>query len=139
MARHVPTVFADKVRQVATEVERVRELGSRAPNHSAEVAPGVRLVSARPGAVPVVFSLWTWDQDIAEICGDAAYPAAQGLLAIDGQQIAELSRRGVSVARSYLTRSETVPGLYYALLDHVSTEQLRLVLGRLVPSRAGGS
>jgi hypothetical protein len=97
----------------------------------------VRLVSTRDKGTSIVFSLWSWETDVAELCGDAAYPATGGLLAIDREQIAALSRVGVAVDLSYLTRSESLPGIYYALCDRVSAEQLRRVLGRLIPSLAG--
>jgi hypothetical protein len=137
MARHVPSVFAEKVKEVQAEVDRVRTLERRAFEVSTEVLPGVRLVSTRDKGTSIVFSLWLWETDVAELCGDAAYPATGGLLAIDREQIAALSRVGVAVDLSYLTRSESLPGIYYALCDRVSAEQLRRVLGRLIPSLAG--
>jgi hypothetical protein len=137
MARHVPSVFAEKVKEVQAEVDRVRTLERRAFEVSTEVLPGVRLVSTRDKGTSIVFSLWSWETDVAELCGDAAYPATGGLLAIDREQIAALSRVGVAVDLSYLTRSESLPGIYYALCDRVSAEQLRRVLGRLIPSLAG--
>jgi hypothetical protein len=136
MARHVPAEFAEKVRQVQAEVERARTERRRAFEVGPEVLPGVRLVSSQAHGVPVVFSLWTWDRDVAELCGDAAYPATAGLLAIDRAQIGELGGSGVAVDLSYLTRSESVPGVYYALLDHLSPQQLRVVLARLLPGEA---
>jgi hypothetical protein len=136
MARHVPSVFAEKVSEVQAEVDRARTLQRRAFEVSPEVLPGVRLVSTQDKGTSIVFSLWSWETDVAELCGDAAYPATGGLLAIDRAQIAALGRAGVVVDLSYLTRSESLPGIYYALCDRVSAEQLRLVLGRLVPSLA---
>jgi hypothetical protein len=136
MARHVPSVFAEKVTKVQAEVERARKLGRRAFEVSTEVLPGVRLVSTQDKGASIVFSLWTWETDVAELCGDAAYPATGGLLAIDRGQLTDLSRAGVFVDLSYLTRSESLPGIYYALCDRVSAEQLRVILGRLVPSLA---
>jgi hypothetical protein len=137
MARHVPSVFAEKVIEVQAEVDRARTLQRRAFEVSSEVLPGVRLVSTQDKGTSIVFSLWSWETDVAELCGDAAYPATGGLLAIDRVQIAALGRAGVVVDLSYLTRSESLPGIYYALCDRVSAEQLRVVLGRLVPSLAG--
>jgi hypothetical protein len=137
MARHVPSEFAEKVSDVQTQVERARTQSRRAFEVGAEVSPGVRLVSTQEKGIPIVFSFWTWETDVAELCGDAAYPATGGLLAIDRAQLSDLSRAGVFVDLSYLTRSESLPGVYYALCDHVSAEQLKVVLGRLVPSPAG--
>jgi hypothetical protein len=137
MARHVPSVFAEKVKAVQAEVDHARTLERRAFEVSTEVLPGVRLVSTQDKRTSVVFSLWSWETDVAELCGDAAYPATGGLLALDREQIATLSRAGVLVDLSYLTRSESLPGIYYALCDRVSPEQLRKVLGRVVPSLAG--
>jgi len=133
MARHVPAEFVEKVRQVRAEVERARTESRRAFELGAEVLPGVRLVSTQDRGTPVVFSLWTWERDVAELCGDAAYPATAGLLAIDRGQITELGSRGVVVDLSFLTRSESIPGVYYALLDYLSPEQLRVALRRLLP------
>jgi len=137
MARHIPSEFAEKVTEVQTEVDRARTLGRRDFEVGTEVTPGVRLVSSQERGIPIVFSLWTWETDVAELCGDAAYPATGGLLAIDRAQLSDLSRAGVFVDLSYLTRSESLPGIYYALCDHVSAEQLKVVLGRVVPSTAG--
>ena len=134
MARHVPSVFAEKAGEVQAEVERARAQERRAFEVTTEVLPGVRLVLTHDAGTSIVFALWTWETDVAELCGDAAYPAAGGLLAIDRAQLTDLTRAGVFVDRSYLTRSESLPGVYYALCDRVSPEQLRTVLGRLVPS-----
>jgi hypothetical protein len=136
MTRHVPSEFAEKVSEVHAEVERARTQGRRAFEIGVEVSPGVRLVSTQDRGTPIVFSLWTWETDVAELCGDAAYPATGGLLAIDRGQLTDLGHAGVFVDLSYLTRSESLPGMYYALCDHVSAEQLRVVLRRLVPSLA---
>lgn len=118
-------------------MDHARTLERRAFEVSTEVLPGVRLVSTQDKRTSVVFSLWSWETDVAELCGDAAYPATGGLLALDREQIATLSRAGVLVDLSYLTRSESLPGIYYALCDRVSPEQLRKMLGRVVPSLAG--
>ena len=135
MARHVPSEFAEKVAEVQTEVERART-NRRALGIGPEVRPGVRLVSTQERGIPIVFTLWTWETDVAELCGDAAYPATGGLLAIDREQLSDLSRAGIFVDLSYLTRSESLPGIFYALCDRVSAEQVRIVLGRVVPSSA---
>ena len=83
---------------------------------------------------PVVFSLWTTERDVAEICGDAAFPATAALLAIDIDQARALKRAGVFVDLSQFTRSDSTPGLYYALFDFASPRQVHKVLHRLVPS-----
>ena len=75
MARHVPQSFQ-------------REGAPRAPcrRHSpaaptaahfsfvSEVEPGVRIVASEVGGQPLAFTLWSYPRDIAELCGDAAYP-----------------------------------------------------------------
>jgi hypothetical protein len=137
MTRHVPSEFAEKVIAVQAQVDRARTQSRRAFEVGSEIGPGVRLVSTQKRGIPIVFSLWTWETDVAELCGDAAYPATGGLLAIDRAQLSDLSRAGVVVDLSYLTRSESLPGIYYALCDHVSAEQLKVVLGRVVPPPAG--
>jgi hypothetical protein len=136
LARHVPSEFAEKAAAVQTAVDSARTQGRRAFEVGTEVTPGVRLVSIQERGIPVVFSLWTWETDVAELCGDAAYPATGGLLAIDRAQLADLSRAGIFVDLSYLTRSESLPGVYYALCDHVSDQQLKAVVGRVVPPGA---
>lgn len=134
MARPVPIVFKDKLRLVATAAEMARGADRRHFDFTAEVAPGVRLVLSEVGGTPLAFSLWTAPQDIAELCGDAAYPATAALLAIDGDQARAATRAGHTVDLAQFTRSESNPGLYYALFDHVSRRQLHTVLHRLVPS-----
>jgi len=99
----------------------------------------VRLVVSEKGGTPVVFSLWAEERDVAEICGDAAYPATGGLLAIDKEQAADLLRETpVAVDLGTMVRSETIPGIHYALLDRVSEQQLRLAVDRLVKSPPAG-
>jgi hypothetical protein len=83
---------------------------------------------------PLVFSLWRLPQDIAELCGDAAYPATAALLAIDGAQAREAISAGHLVDLTQFTASESIPGVYYALFDHVSPRQVHAVLHRLVPA-----
>lgn len=137
MTRHVPAELAAKVTAVQGAVAAAAREPRRSFHVSAEVQPGVRLVVTQSDGVPIVFSLWSDDRDIAEVCGDAAYPSTSGLLAIDKRQTAELSRSGVTVDLAGLVRSETLPGMYYALLDHLSDRQLRHAVGRLVPAIAG--
>ncbi|NLG64361.1 MAG: hypothetical protein GX537_02000 [Actinobacteria bacterium] len=136
MTRHVPSEFANKIREVQAEVERARLESRREFEVSREVLPGVRLVKTQRLGLPIVFSLWSWDTDIAELCGDAAYPAAEGALAVDREQLAELSARGLALDPSFLTRSESVPGMSYLLVDHLSPEQLKRALARLLPDHA---
>jgi len=138
MSRHVPSEFVKKLSAVQVQVDAARAQPRRKLEIGTEVAPGVRLVSTQVGGMPVVFSLWTVDADVAEVCGDGAYPAAAGLLAIDRTQLDDLSRGGAVVDLSYLTRSESVPGVYYALLDHLSRERLHKALGRIVPPAGAG-
>ncbi len=133
MARHVPTTFAQKVRDVQDAVDQQRAQPRRQLTTTAEVTPGVRLVVTQREGEAIVFSRWTEARDIAEICGDAAYPAALGLLALDKEQVRSLSAAGITVDLSRFVRSETVPGLYYVLLDHVSDHQVRTAVDRLLP------
>jgi len=100
----------------------------------ADVPAGVRVVRAEAGRRPIALSLWTLPADVAEICGDAAVPATAALLAIDRDQAHELLRLGVLIDLSQFTRSDSTPGLYYALFDFVSPKQVHRVLHRLVPS-----
>ena len=138
MSRHVPSEFVKKLSAVQARVDVARAQPRREFEVGIEVASGVRLVSTQVGGMPIVFSLWTLDADVAEVCGDGAYPAAAGLLAIDRTQLDDLGRSGAVVDLSYLTRSESVPGVYYALLDHLSGDRLHKALGRIVPSAGGG-
>lgn len=136
MTRHVPSDFAEKARELRAEVELARAGARRAFAIGLEVLPGVRLLTTQLRGIPIVFSLWAWDRDIAEICGDAAYPATAALLAIDGEQLTRLQSQGLVLDRSFLTRSESQVGLWYVLLDHVSPERLELVVSRLLPKEA---
>lgn len=136
MTRHAPSDFAKKLGELRAEVERARTESRRAFAIGPEVLPGVRLLTTQSRGVSIVFSLWSWDRDIAGICGDAAYPATAGLLAIDGDQLMFLKSQGVVLDRSFLTRSESQVGLWYVLLDHVSPERLELVVSRLLPGQS---
>jgi hypothetical protein len=138
MARHVPSVFIDKIHAVQAEVAKSRGEPRCEFQVTTEVLPGVRLVKTQHAGTPIVFSLWTEATDVAEICGDAAYPATAGLLAIDKLQIAELGRADVVVAIEKLTRSESAPGLYYELFDYLSHEQLRKALALLIAEGTPG-
>ncbi len=134
MARHVPMKFLDTMHLVQRAVATARGQERRFFSFAREVAPGVRLVLSEAAGQPVVFSLWTRPADIVELCGDGAYPATAGLLAIDKEQAYELLRKGVLVDLSQFVRSESNPGVYYVLFDYLSPEQVRRVLHRLVPA-----
>jgi len=134
MARHVPVKFRDKLHDVQVVLDIARSEAGRHFDFGREVLPGVRVVRAAVDGHPLAFSLWTYDADVAEICGDAAVPATAALLAIDREQARELQRVGVFVDLSQFTRSDSTPGLYYALFDFVSPKQVHKVLHRLVPS-----
>jgi hypothetical protein len=138
MARHIPQSFQEKVRRVRLAVDVALGVDRRHYSLTGEVEPGVTIVASEVGGQPVAFTLWTYQRDIAELCGDAAYPATAALLAIDGDQAREAGRRGVTVDLSQLTRSESYPGVYYALLDHASKAQVRAVLRRLMPALGAG-
>ena len=134
MARHVPLRFRDKLHEVQVVVDVARSEVGRHYDFGREVLPGVRVVRAEAGRRPIALSLWTLPADVAEICGDAAVPATAALLAIDRDQAHELLRLGVLIDLSQFTRSDSTPGLYYALFDFVSPKQVHRVLHRLVPS-----
>lgn len=134
MARHVPTTFQEKLHIVAEAVRRARGKERRHFSFTEEVAPGVRVVLSEAKERPIAMSLWTRPTDIAELCGDGAYPATAAALAIDREQAEELRRGGVLVDLAQFTRSESNPGVYYALFDHVSQRQVHSVLHRLVPT-----
>jgi len=137
MSRHVPNEFAGKIDAVGDAVKTAREQPRRSFQLSEEVQPGVRLVLTERGGTPVVFSLWSEERDIAELCGDGAYPATGALLAIDKPQAVDLLRgHGIAVDLDLMVRSETTPGIHYALLDHVSPRQLRDAVDKLVPPAA---
>jgi hypothetical protein len=134
MARPTPVRLIDKLRLVHTAVDAARgELG-RHFDFTPEVAPGVNLLLADAQGVPLAFSLWTYPQDIAELCGDAAYPATAVLLAIDAAQAREAIARGRLVDLAQFTASESSPGLYYVLFDR--PRQVQAVLQSLVPALA---
>jgi hypothetical protein len=134
MPRHVPVKFQDKLRLVQRAVEVARGLERRHFNFSDEVATGVNLVLSEVSGRPIALSIWTLPTDIVELCGDAAYPATAALLAIDRDQARELAEAGVLVDLAQMTRSESNPGLYYALLDHASQRQVHDVLHMLIPA-----
>jgi hypothetical protein len=136
MARHVPVRFSEKLARVALCVGVARGDQRRHFDLGGEVEPGVRLVISEVAGAPLVLSLWSYPADIAEICGDAAFPATAALLAIDRDQAHEVIARGVTVDLGQFTRSESYPGIYYALFDFSSKRQIHTVLHRLVPALA---
>jgi hypothetical protein len=136
MARHVPTRFSEKLARVALAVGVARGEDRRHFDLEGEVEPGVRLVRSEVGGTPIVLAHWSHPTDIAELCGDGAFPATAALLAIDRDQALELIARGVTVDLGQFTRSEAYPGVYYALLDFSSKRQIHAVLHRLVPALA---
>jgi hypothetical protein len=140
MSRHVPTDFSGKVRAVRQTMAAMREQPCQPFKVTEEVQPGVRLVVTARAETPVVFSLWSEPRDVAEICGDAAYPAAGGLLAIDKVQADDLLRAaGLILDLDSMVRSETLPGIHYVLIDRISNKQLRLVVEKLLEARAASA
>jgi len=134
MARLDPTSFNDKVRLVSTAIEAARSDDRRHFDFTAEVAPGVRLVLSEAGDIPLAFSLWTRQEDIAALCGDGAVPAAAALLAIDGDQARDATDAGFTVDLAQFKRSQPNPDVYYALLDRSSERHVHAVLHGLVPA-----
>ena len=134
MARPVPTSFADKLARVGAAVAAARDGERRHFDVTAEVEPGVRLVVSDGGTRPLVFSLWSLPQDVAELCSDASVPATAALLALDEQQARELRGAGVAVDLGQLARSQAHPGLYYTLFDYAGERQVHAVLHRIVPA-----
>jgi hypothetical protein len=133
MARHLPAKFIERLHEVQIVVEAARSEGGRHFDFGREIVPGVRVVRLDVHGQTIAFSLWTSAVDIVELCGDAAYPATGALLAIDADQARELRHRGVSVDLAQFTRSDSVPGIYYALFDVAGRTQLHAVLHKLVP------
>lgn len=134
MARPNPVNFGEKYRRVQTAVAAAQGADRRHFDFSGEVESGVRLVLTEVGDRPLAFSLWTLPQDIAEICGDAAVPATDGLLAIDGEQARSATAAGLTVDLSQFTRSQSRPDVYYTLFDHASRRRIHSALHRLVPA-----
>jgi len=139
MPRPVQSTFVDKVRRVQSAALSARGTDRRHFDFSGEVAPGVRLVLSEVGGEPLAFSLWTYPQDISQICSDASVPATAALLAIDGGQAREATAAGHTVDLSQFSHSQSNPDLYYALFDHASPRQIHTVLHRLVPALAAHS
>jgi hypothetical protein len=136
MARPYPSAIQEKVRRVQVAVDLARSVARRHFDLSGQVAPGVTLVVSQVGDDPLVLSLWSRPQDVSELCGDGAYPATAALLAIDAGQARAATAAGHTVDLAQFTNSESNPGLYYVLFDHVSERQIHTVLHRLVPALA---
>jgi hypothetical protein len=134
MARPNPVTFGEKYRRVQKAVEAARGEDRRHFDFTGDVELGVRLVLTEAGDTPLAFSLWTLPQDVAELCGDAAVPAAAGLLAIDAGQAHAAGVDGLAVDLSQLTRSQSHPEVYYTLFDHASRRNIHKVLHGLVPA-----
>jgi hypothetical protein len=134
LTRYVPARFTEKLDEVLEEVGHVRGRAACEFEVMPEVRAGVRLVGASLARLPVVFSLWTEPRDIAELCGDGAYPSTEGLLAIDRGQVVDLAQAGAVLDLAGLVRSESVPGIYYTLFDQLDEHHLRVALGRLLGS-----
>ena len=133
MARHLPMKFLDKLREVQLVLDVARTESGRHFDFGREILPGVRVVRLEVHGRPIALSLWNYAIDIVEICGDAAYPATGALLAIDADQARELRQQGVFVDLAQFIRSDSVPGVYYALFDLTSRKQLHNVMHTLVP------
>jgi len=138
MARPDPTLFRQKTRLVATALTAARGAERAHYDFSREVAPGVRLVTTEASGCGLAFSLWSWPEDIAEICADAAMPVASALLAIDGAQARAAGDAGCLIQLDQFTRSQALPGWYYVLLDQTGARRLDDVLRRLVPGASAG-
>jgi hypothetical protein len=132
MARPDPIAFGEKYRRVQIAVAAARSAERHHFDFTGEVELGVRLVLTEAGGEPLAFSLWTLPQDIAEICGDAAVPAAAGLLAIDADQAREAAAAGLTVDLAQFTHSQSRPDVYYTLFDHASRRRVHGALHRLV-------
>jgi len=133
MARHLPMKFLDKLREVQLVLDVAHTESGRHFDFGREILPGVRVVRLEVHGRPIALSLWNYAIDIVEICGDAAYPATGALLAIDADQARELRQQGVFVDLAQFIRSDSVPGVYYALFDLTSRKQLHSVMHKLVP------
>jgi len=134
MARPLPASFGEKIHRVQKAVDVARGADRRHFDFTGEVEPGVRLVTSEAGSTALAFSLWSYPQDIAEICSDASVPATAALLAIDGAQARAATAAGLTVDLGQFTRSQSRPDTYYVLFDHASRRQIHSVLHRLVPA-----
>jgi hypothetical protein len=133
MARPTPFAFGEKYRRVQTAVQTARGADRRHFDFRGEVEPGVRLVLSEAGGIALAFSLWSYPQDIAELCSDASVPATAALLAVDAEQARGARAAGVAIDLTQFSRSQARPDVYYALLDYASPRRIHTVLHRLVP------
>ncbi len=133
MARPNPAAFGEKYQRVQKAVEAALSADRHHFDFTGEVAPGVRLVLSEAGDRPLAFSLWSYPQDIAELCSDASVPATAALLAIDRGRPGRPSAAGLTVDLAQFTRSQSRPDVFYTLFDHASRRQIHTVLHRLVP------
>ena len=134
MARPIPATFGEKYQRVQKAVAAARSADRRHFDFTGEVEPGVRLVLSEAGGTALAFSLWSYPQDIAELCSDASVPATAALLAIDAGQAREAGSAGLRIDLTQFSRSQSRPDVYYTLFDHASRRQIHTVLHRLVPA-----
>jgi hypothetical protein len=134
MPRPIPAVFGEKYHRVQKAVQAALGADRHHFDFTGEVEPGVRLVVTEAGGTPLAFSLWSYPQDIAELCSDASVPATAALLAIDAQQAGAARSAGLTIDLAQFSRSQSRPDVYYTLFDHASRRQIHTVLHRLVPA-----
>jgi hypothetical protein len=134
MARPTPVAFGEKYSRVQRAVQVALGADRRHFDFTGEVEPGVRLVLGESGGTPLAFSLWSFPQDIAELCSDASVPATAALLAIGAEQAREARAAGLIIDLSQFTRSQSRPDVYYTLFDYASPRRIHAALHRLVPS-----
>jgi hypothetical protein len=133
MARPTPVAFGEKYRRVQRAVEAALSADRHHFDFTGEVEPGVRLVLSEAAGTPLAFSLWSYPQDIAELCSDASVPATAALLAIGAEQARDARAAGLAIDLSQFSRSQSRPDVYYALFDYASPRRIHTVLHRLVP------
>ena len=133
MARPIPATFGEKYQRVQKAVAAARGADRRHFDFTGEVEPGVRLVLSEAGGTALAFSLWSYPQDISELCSDASVPATAALLAIDVEQARAARSAGLRIDLTQFSRSQSRPDVYYTLFDHASRRQIHTVLHRLVP------
>ena len=96
----------------------------------------MRLVLSEAGGTPLAFSLWSYPQDIAELCSDASVPATAALLAIDAEQARAARSAGLRIDLTQFSRSQSRPDVYYTLFDHAerAPDPHRAAPARALPS-----
>jgi len=134
MARPDPVAFGEKYRRVQIAVRAALGADRRHFDFTGEVEPGVRLLLTEAGGTPLAFSLWSYPQDIAELCSDASVPATAALLAIDAEQARAARAAGLRVDLAQFSRSQSRPDVYYTLFDYASQRRIHAALHRLVPA-----